>query len=125
MHCPSCGSSDIHRSRRRGFKDRMRSWLGLWPYTCHGCETRFVNGVRYGPRVMATHQPQDPRPPQSAVRRDAAEPVAQIVVRAESHAKLDEILLSLNRAVSAYGAKPIVVNPEPDYSKSGASNYKR
>lgn len=51
MQCPACGSSDVHRSRRR-WHERLFNWL-LWfhqrPYRCSRCKTRFW--VRLTPRA--------------------------------------------------------------------------
>lgn len=41
MNCLHCGSTDVHRSRRRGLVDKLRSWLGQRPYRCHTCMHRF------------------------------------------------------------------------------------
>ena len=39
MPCPSCGTFDLTRSRRRGF-DFLVTWLGLYPYRCQRCDQR-------------------------------------------------------------------------------------
>ena len=59
MICPNCGSEAIHRSKRRGASERVWfSLLGVFPYRCSACQTRFR---RYHPdlrrdlrRVVAT-----------------------------------------------------------------------
>jgi len=38
--CPSCGSSRLRRSRRRGIFDVLRSWSGVFPYRCAECQRR-------------------------------------------------------------------------------------
>jgi hypothetical protein len=38
--CPSCGSYQTHRSRRR-FYERIFSLFDHWPYRCFACESRF------------------------------------------------------------------------------------
>jgi hypothetical protein len=43
-------------------------------------------------------------------RRQKAEPVAQVVIRAETHEQLDHILLALNQAIRSYGA-PVAPDP--------------
>ncbi len=38
--CPFCRSADVHRSRKRGFVDRILGFTGIRPYRCHFCERR-------------------------------------------------------------------------------------
>ena len=39
--CPSCQGSNFRRSRRRVFWDYLLSYVGILPWRCHACETRF------------------------------------------------------------------------------------
>jgi len=39
--CPACGGKLIRRSMRRGLFDHLKSMVGLWPYRCVLCNTRF------------------------------------------------------------------------------------
>ncbi|MGH9509610.1 MAG: hypothetical protein ACRD2Q_01045 [Terriglobales bacterium] len=40
--CPQCRSYDVHRSRRRGFVERVLLPLVLKrPYRCDGCNSRY------------------------------------------------------------------------------------
>ena len=42
MICPNCGSEAVHRSKRRGMGERVvLSAVGLLPYRCSACHTRF------------------------------------------------------------------------------------
>lgn len=42
LACPACGSLKTHRSRRRGFLDRMVAYIGGKIRRCDVCSTRFV-----------------------------------------------------------------------------------
>ena len=39
--CPKCGSKHLRRSRRTGPIERLRGYLGYYPYRCHECLSRF------------------------------------------------------------------------------------
>ena len=39
--CPRCGRSDIRPSNRRGIGDRILACIGLTPYRCRACRSRF------------------------------------------------------------------------------------
>jgi hypothetical protein len=39
--CPACGSLRVFRSHRRHVSEIVRSWMGSYPYRCHGCQSRF------------------------------------------------------------------------------------
>ena len=41
MTCPNCHGSDSRRSRRRSAKDYLFSVVGVLPWRCSECETRF------------------------------------------------------------------------------------
>jgi len=41
MFCPSCGSNNCMRSRRRTTKEHLLSWIGILPFRCHDCNYRF------------------------------------------------------------------------------------
>jgi proteasome lid subunit RPN8/RPN11 len=38
--CPHCGSKHVRRSRRTGPIERLRGYLGYYPYRCHECLSR-------------------------------------------------------------------------------------
>jgi transposase-like protein len=38
--CPRCKSPEVTRSRSR-FRDALMLWLGMKPYRCRECNTRF------------------------------------------------------------------------------------
>jgi transposase-like protein len=41
--CPRCQSSQVRRSRRRGFQERVvHRLLFVWPYQCRECNIRFI-----------------------------------------------------------------------------------
>jgi hypothetical protein len=39
--CPTCGSTAICRSRRRGFKEKFLHILRIVPFRCDDCSIRF------------------------------------------------------------------------------------
>jgi DNA-directed RNA polymerase subunit RPC12/RpoP len=42
LTCPECASKKLHRSRRRGFWERIILYqLGYRPYRCEDCDKRF------------------------------------------------------------------------------------
>jgi len=41
-HCPQCGSSRVHRSRRHSSLDRFITQLGAQIRRCHDCRTRWA-----------------------------------------------------------------------------------
>lgn len=40
--CPGCDSDRIHRSHRLGISERIASALGIYPYRCDECNSRFL-----------------------------------------------------------------------------------
>lgn len=93
MQCPHCGSSTVRRSRRRGLRDRVASWLNRWPYRCELCYSRFWADRRW---PVPSRSTQHPRPARAAI--------ARIEVHAASPSQLDEMLLSLNQVLSQFQA---------------------
>lgn len=110
IDCPRCHSSDTARRRRRGIFDQVRACFDRWPYCCRNCGTCFHAKQRYPPHYSGQAKQakeraaQDRRAtgPQMAYRSDPVHPVAKIVLQADNHAQMNEILLALNRAVSFY-----------------------
>lgn len=39
--CPTCGSDEVRRSRRRGLLEALLNLVGVKPYRCQRCDTRF------------------------------------------------------------------------------------
>ena len=39
--CPTCYSVDVRRSTRHGWRDIVRRFLGIFPWRCGVCGTRF------------------------------------------------------------------------------------
>jgi hypothetical protein len=81
--------------------------MGWYPYRCGECGERFY---AVGRRPGGSPAPQyvdpliiRPRDFEVAFRADAVKPVAQVMVRADTHAELNQILLTLGRAISSYG----------------------
>src|SRR5438309_3832038 len=118
MTCMRCGSCDVHRSRRSGACDQMQSWIGRYPYRCQACGFRFRATGRYldaQPAAKTTYttggqqQYRAPKPaspasgPEMAFRTDMAKPQEKIVVQAETHEQLNQILLTLDKAINSYG----------------------
>jgi ribosomal protein L44E len=107
IDCPNCHSDAIARIRRRGIVDHIRAYCGRWPYYCRFCGKYFYASQRY-PSQRPRHSSEAARRaaresgatgPQMAYRGDPQRPIAKIVIQADSHAQMDEILLALNRAV--------------------------
>jgi hypothetical protein len=40
--CPKCSSDAVKRSHRQTLKERVASFLMLYPYRCRKCDTRFL-----------------------------------------------------------------------------------
>ena len=112
--CKRCLSNDIQRSRRKGLGDKLKAVAGWWPYRCEDCERRFY--------ARGRHLRPDPQPTQAgtrsafaaaagsegpamAFRADAVKPQAKVVIAADSHEQLNDILLALDRAVNSYQRK--------------------
>lgn len=63
--CPKCRSHDVHRSRRRGFVERVLLPLVLKrPYRCDGCNSRYY-GYTFA-RRLPVPEPAEPETPGSA-----------------------------------------------------------
>ena len=69
----------------------MASWLNRWPYRCGSCDSRFWADRRWPAPRRPEWQPKPARPT-----------VARIEVHAASPAQLDEMLVSLNQALSRF-----------------------
>lgn len=56
--CPQCDSSQVRRSIRRGFFERvLYRILRLWPYRCDRCDIRFLGFQRqYAPVHVSRSQ---------------------------------------------------------------------
>jgi hypothetical protein len=81
----------------------VASWLNRWPYHCAACNSRFWSDCRWPTNSRPAGKPKPARPT-----------VAQIEVRATSAAQLDEMLLSLNQALSKFQSASPVHNPLAD-----------
>jgi transposase-like protein len=46
--CPKCGSTDVRRSMRRKMMDYVLGQIGLAPYRCRNCRSRFFRPVGHG-----------------------------------------------------------------------------
>ncbi len=53
--CPNCLSSKCRRSRRRGVKEHLNSFVGLWPWRCEKCDGRFAAGVVAAKFMLLAH----------------------------------------------------------------------
>lgn len=110
IDCPSCHSADIARTRRRGIFDKINAQLGRWPYICRNCRKCFRASLRYPPprprpasrAKEQMRQDTSSAGPQLAYRADAERPVAKIVLRAGTHAQMDEMLLAIDRVIAGY-----------------------
>src|SRR5437660_4286949 len=115
MTCTRCGSCDVHRSRRSGACDQIQSWMGRYPYRCAACGLRFRATGRYADKRPARQKAQSaggarsqaPKAsavssgPEMAFRAHPAKPQAKIVVQAETHEQLNQILLTLDTAINS------------------------
>lgn len=45
LECEQCGSRNIRRARLCTWKDRLRVLIGVYPFRCFDCQTRFIAGV--------------------------------------------------------------------------------
>jgi hypothetical protein len=68
------------------------------------CGRRFTAAQRYPPRPQA--KPIVPPDAQMAFRTHPEKPIAKIVVEADDHNQLNQILLALHRAVTSYQTQP-------------------
>ena len=55
MNCPYCSSMSCTRSLRYGVRDSVRRLLGLFPWDCRTCRTRFYWRKRYPDRRPYHH----------------------------------------------------------------------
>jgi hypothetical protein len=46
VRCPYCMSSMYHRTARHGFGDFLRQLLGIYPWYCNRCSTRYYKWKR-------------------------------------------------------------------------------
>ena len=42
LSCPKCGSRDLRFSRTRGTLERLKKIVGIRPFRCRDCHTRFI-----------------------------------------------------------------------------------
>ena len=56
--CPRCGRSRVHRSRRRGLREKfVLPLVGLRPYRCEDCDHRFLSRSDPPDDVSHSHSP--------------------------------------------------------------------
>jgi hypothetical protein len=58
--CPKCGSTDVHRSRRRTFKDHLRTLVFMRPFRCFQCKLRFYSW-RFDKKIPGESGAKSPR----------------------------------------------------------------
>lgn len=82
--------------------DRLFACAGYWPYRCRECGARFRLPLRdYRPPVTRRESPKtDAAGPDMACRKHPERPLAKVVIEADSHEQLDQILLALGQVVS-------------------------
>ena len=91
--CPKCRGA-LHRSHRRGLTDYVRSWWGVVPYRCCECEERV-----YLSRVSLESKPKDLPAHDLIIKLDSEKPTARVVIQAETHDDLQQVIHSLNDAL--------------------------
>jgi hypothetical protein len=74
--CPVCHATAIYASHRRGLVERgPLSWLGIFPYRCGQCQTRFYRStgrsIRRAGSAPAALSPFPPRPARWPLRSPA------------------------------------------------------
>lgn len=74
--CPHCGSKHLHRSRRRGLRERLvLPLVGVLPYRCEDCDRRFLSRSDPPDDVSHRHPPRqtssDPPSGQSQIEQQA------------------------------------------------------
>jgi len=86
--------------------DFRATWLGSYPYRCRACAYRFHLRQRVcgPPEAAARSTVLEARDGSVAVafRQAAMRPMARIVVSADSDEQLNNVLLTLERAISSY-----------------------
>ena len=66
--CPSCGSTNVHRSRRRNLTEQLAALVFRRPFRCFECNNRYISW-RFG-KSMA---PKDAKRPRKGKGRDHGE----------------------------------------------------
>src|SRR3979490_1969822 len=61
-NCPDCGSSSVHRSRRKGFGEHiLHTVFFISPFRCRACDSRYFR-FRFGNHSAAKPPPPAPYP---------------------------------------------------------------
>jgi hypothetical protein len=107
MGCPACASSDVRRSRRRGWLDYVRSFWGKLPHRCTRCKARFFTAEVQAPSARRSTIAK----PQLAIKKHDEKPMAQVIVRANTHQELSRILSKLGREIGTPSELGGVVRP--------------
>jgi hypothetical protein len=67
FRCKGCGSRNIRRTHRIGFKDRLLSLFGYYPYHCHKCQARTMFPAESAP---SSTPPESPLYPAVQIRQE-------------------------------------------------------
>lgn len=59
--CPHCGSTLIHRSRRKNVLEKVISAAGVRPYRCDECDARFLRRRIPPVRKRTVSAPESPK----------------------------------------------------------------
>ena len=55
--CPICQTKDVQMSHRKGFLERgALTWIGILPFRCGQCQTRFLKFAAHDPRRRRSQQ---------------------------------------------------------------------
>ncbi len=96
IKCPSCGSEDVRRSRKKSLLGIVHRWRGLRRYRCRECRRTFYNHLPPGERELSVQRSL------RAQRQRAAPPDTPKQRRIRRHAT--ELLLFLCLVVIFYAA---------------------
>ncbi len=70
MTCPACSTTDVYSSHRRGFLERRPlTWIGILPFRCGQCQTRFYRLALKDPRRRRERDDSDSAPEQRRAPR--------------------------------------------------------
>jgi hypothetical protein len=101
--CSYCGSRDTRLSHSGGWMNTLMKIAGRRGFRCRACSSLFFSSAaEMPPDPPATPAPEPPRA-EVVVKMSPDEPVAGILVRAETQEELGSMLMRLNQALAEFG----------------------